>query len=480
MRTIVRVTGLPVIGCCLGLLAAQLVTQFTPPTYYASSSLVISAAPDQQSSGQGTASISLAQSLAPTIAKMAESREIAIDTADRLKLPSDAVVGQVTGRFEPGLQIVTVTAAAATGERSASIANAATESLIQRLSEFSIAQGVQIDARTLDRAAPPARPALPKPLLNDALGALAGLLSGLGLATARSRFDNHLSDSHTIEVRLGLPVLAVFPRLPRRFRQRHGRLLRHGPASTATETLLAGLDVFTESLSGRRILLTSVRNDDGKAMVAALLALRMASHSDRVTLAEGHPPGKATSPDGERLPTADRILFGLMKGGSGWSWGTPAPTVLASDPTDHRVYGRSGRDLLDDVDPRGDVVVHGPPILSGATATALVRKVDSVVLVVRRGSTDVAEAERAALLLRNLDVPFVGVVVVDGVDGMSRPAAWRSRHLDGPAEDHGRHRDSSTDSAVTAAGLGTPRPSGSRAERPKELAGFLPVGKLQK
>ncbi|MFV2127664.1 hypothetical protein ACFHWS_24460 [Micromonospora sp. LOL_013] len=463
VRAVARLAGLPVFGLCLGLLAAQLVTQWTPPTYQASASLLISAKGDGEVAGQETASITLAQSLAPTIARMAETREVAARAADSLRLPADEVVGQVTGQFEPGMQIVTVAAAARSADRAAAIANEAAAAVIGRLADFALAEQVQVDARVLDRATAPARPVLPKPTLNSALGAVAGLLVGLGLTTARNRFDNRLRDVQAVDAQLGLPVLAVFPQLPRRFAPRHVRMLRHGAATVAADALVAALSVFVDSLPGRRILVTSARHDDGKAMVAALLALRIADGRDNATLVEAQSTGQ-----GDPQPAADRIVLSFMERTFGRPAIGPVPTVVGADlvgqwPTGGQLDETIGR--TDD-----DLVLHAPPILTGTTAATLARKVDAVVLVVRRGDTDTADAKQASMLMRHLGVPFVGVVVVDGATMLSHRLSGHPDRFAAPGSDGGRHRRTDPPSGTeTPAAAATPTATAPRSTQSAAL-----------
>ncbi|MFY1635543.1 hypothetical protein ACN27F_20090 [Solwaraspora sp. WMMB335] len=474
LRVAVRIAGVPVLGLGLGLLAAQLVTQLTPPTYEASAALVVSARAGGGPDGQETASITLTQSLVPTIARVVESHEVAASAAERLDMPADAVVGQVTGRFEPGLQIINVAATAGSARAAAAVANAAADAVIRRLSDFPVAEGVRIDARVLDRAVPPGQPVLPKPALNLAFGALAGLLAGLGLATTRGRFDDRLRDPQAVEAELGLPVLAVFPQLPRDVRRRRLRVLRRTTVDVAADTLVAGLGVFVEALSGRRVMVTSARGDDGKALVAALLAVRMADCHDRVTLVENglRQPTRTGPP-----PTADRIVLSLLDGVAGSSHDAFAtPTVVGADLVARRTAdGADGTvdDLLDEITGRGDdVVVHAPAVLAGAAAVTLARRVDAVLLVVRRGVTTTADAKQAALLMRHLGVPFVGVVVVDGVRALPRRPADRQtevgrRRADprGAGGDHRRRPDSlgTSPGARTAVTTTAPRVPGRRS-----------------
>ncbi|GAB3933549.1 hypothetical protein GCM10027614_04670 [Micromonospora vulcania] len=280
-----RRVGVPLIGLCTGLAAAQGVTQLLPARYEAQASVLVTANPTEEDQ---PADLGLAQNLTPTIARLVGSREVALQTARTLRLPEQAVSGHVSGEFEPGLQIIAVHANARSGAQAAAIANAATVAVSEQLSRLDMGGSTSVTARVLDTASAPGKPAFPKPLLNGVLGALAGLLAGWGASILRERFDSRLRDSGQIEAQLGLPVIGVLPKLPRRFARHHAvALYRRTDVADAVRTTISTLSVLTAPLPHRRLLVTSAHDDDGKALVTALLGLGMADEHCRATLVDG-------------------------------------------------------------------------------------------------------------------------------------------------------------------------------------------------
>ncbi|MEH1127927.1 hypothetical protein [Micromonospora sp. CPCC 206061] len=435
-HAVLRHAGLPLLGLCVGLVGAQAVTEFTPPTFEATSSMVVTTEGVNRRANEALAGLTLAQSLAPTIAQLAESREVALDTANALGLPPEMVVGHLDSTFEPGVQIISVHATARSGTQAAAIANAAIGAVSRQLALLRTGAGDTITTRPLDRASPPSRPTNPRPPLNAAFGGLAGLLAGLGLSRMRARLDDRLRDLSQIEAQLGLPVLTVLPRLPRRFAYRHARMLfSRNDVAEAINAGVAALTVLTTSQPRRRLLVTSSHDDDSKALVAALLALGFAHHDDRVTLVEGQLRRPAIN--GHFPEAAGRTLQQVLADGH-----VPAPTghetitVLCGDPNEctpgsASTYGEPLGALLRTLADRDDtVIVHTPPVLAGADLAVLAQHVDGVVLVVRTGVTRKALARRAALLLQRLGLPLVGVIAV-GADGQRFP--WAFAPQDSPA-----------------------------------------------
>ncbi|WP_329110902.1 hypothetical protein OG792_17600 [Micromonospora sp. NBC_01699] len=432
LRAARRRVGLPLLGLCAGLAGAYAVTTFTPPTYRASATVMVVAGTRDDSGGVAQADIVLAQNLAPTIARLAESGEVARATAAALGLPERSVDGQISSSFELGMQIVTITASARTGSRAASVANAAVDAVTGQIARLRIAGESAVTAQPLDLAGAPSQPTSPKPSLNSALGALAGLLVGLGLASLRDRLDGRLRGLTRIEAQLGLPILGVFPRLPRRFLRGRARVAYARPGvRAATDAAVAAVTVLTTPLPRRRLLVTSVHDDDRTALVTGILALGLAGQAERVTLVEGQlnkPVIAGYFPDspGHTLQEA------VAEGDPAQPGESTGLSVLPADPVGLHLNAGSVRieqigALIDMFAARGDIVIsNAPPVLAGRELAELAQHADGVLLVVYPDSTGHSDASRASLLVQRLGVPLVGVLVVGaaGERADALPSAW--------------------------------------------------------
>ncbi|MEU8390718.1 hypothetical protein [Micromonospora sp. NPDC048842] len=431
-----RRVGVPLLGLCAGLAAAQGVTQLLPARYEAEASVLVSA---EQTDEDRPVDLALAQNLTPTIARLVGSREVALEAARSLQLPERAVLGHVSGEYELGLQIITVHASAGTGTQAAAIANAASRAVSQQLGRLDMGGSTSINARVLDTASPPARPAFPKPLLNGVLGALAGLLAGWGATILRDRFDSRLRDIGQIEARLGLPVIGVLPKLPRRFARHHAAALyARTNVADAVRATISTLSVLTAPLPRRRILVTSAHDDDGKALVTALLGLGMADEHCRATLVDGAVRDPVLSGHFPEAPhTWQQVL--AQKCPPVRLVDFPTLTVLPAEPREgadtealHELGG-----LLNALGEDEDcVIVHAPPILAGREISAFAQHADGVLLVVRAGRTNLDDSTRAARLVQQLGLPLAGVVVIGAVSRTDhRPSSEQPALVPGAAQD---------------------------------------------
>lgn len=414
--------ALPLLGLCAGLAAAQVLTPALPTRYEAQSSLLLVATPpDEDRSAER--SLALAQNLAPTVAKLVGSQEVAVETAKALSVPEQSLVGRVWGTYEPGLQIITIGASAPSARQAADLANAATAAVSKQLTRLKLGRDTPVATRVVDTASPPATASFPKPLLNSALGAMIGLLAGWCAMVLRDRFDPHVRDVGQVESQLMLPVVGALPPLPQRFARHHAAaLFARREVAEQTQATVAAVSMLTASIGRQRLLVTSVRNDDGATLLTALLGLGVAAEHRRITVVDG--------------TVRDPVLSGHFPDAS-FTWqqvvgeqrtpatlpGHPTLTVLPTEPQDCLTPQRTRElaDLLNALEETEEaVLVHAPPVLASSDTAVLAQHVDGVLLVVVAGRTRLAEAARAARLLRQLNLPLVGVIAVGAADQTSR------------------------------------------------------------
>jgi capsular polysaccharide biosynthesis protein len=444
-----RRAAIPVAGLCAGLAGAAIVTGLTPRSYEATSTVMVHTGDD----------LPLARSIAPTVARIAQSQEVAQNAAARAGLPPGLVVGHIASAAEPGLEIITISARARDGADAAAIANAAADELTGQLTRLHVAGTVTASVDTIDPATVPTAPVSPKTPLNLALGGFVGLLAGLGLMSLRDRADDRLRGVTDIERRLELPALVLLPTLTHRsLSSRVRALYGRRDIAAAVDAAVAGLAVFFSPLSGRRLVVTGVQDDEGTAAVAGLLALGLAGHRHRVTLLEGQ---SRTPALGRHFPVADRTVTQALTEG-------PPPhrdgltVITAGTPKRHAPAEsfHSGQicQLIDTHAGRDEVVVAtAAPVLAGADLPALADHADGVLLVVHAQQTTGADALRAVLLLQRLEVPFIGLAVIGttGEKSSPWPTSWRglpvSRRADRLTQPVGRQRSDAAHQAAAAA-----------------------------
>jgi Mrp family chromosome partitioning ATPase len=271
---------------------------------------------------------------------------------------------------------------------------------------------------TGDVKAPGSRPG--RALLLGAFGLLVGVVGAFGV----DRFDDRIRSKSGAEGALGVPILVEVPRIPRSDR---GRILA-GPQSSFIEAfrgLRPMVDRWGQSaVNGdghRLIVVSSPTGREGTTTTVAHLAAVL-GETGRMVLAMSadlrHPrlhvyfdrprePGLTDvlrgAPDVRHL--TDLNLATTIRGVRFVSSGAPVrnPSPLLEHLGGHL---RAARSL-------GDVVlVDGPPLLPTSDGAEVARHADGVLLVVRAGHTSVGAAARSAELLRRLNIPLIGAVLV--------------------------------------------------------------------
>jgi succinoglycan biosynthesis transport protein ExoP len=450
LRSLLKLAILPVVGVLAGLATAQLATSLIAPTYRATASVIIKPVVKKKAESQ-VGDVNLALNLATSVARLAESRDVASATAEQLHIPESEVFGKVTATSEPGNQIVTVQVEGATGVAVAAIANTAAKATGTLFTELRPSGTSNIVVEALDEAAIPANPIAPRPLLNNTLGAAAGLLIGIGVGSMLGRTEDRFRRLIDVERDLALPTLAAIRRLPvlrggsaRQFyRRRSNQLVSDGLLSAVS--ILGTPEIRRRIVGpnagelGRRILITSVGDDRATPFIAALVAVSLSRHHQGTAVLEGERRrrGLARYTRGHGVRTVDHALGAAP----GTAVTDEVLTVLPIEEVTE-YFGRHPRPeqlgaLVDALAANADnVVVTAPPVLAGPGLPALAEHADVVILVVASNRVSRAEAGRAALLVRRLGVALAGTVVTGTAtdeDGW-QPSAWKDPEVDESAD----------------------------------------------
>jgi capsular exopolysaccharide synthesis family protein len=296
-----------------------------------------------------------------------------------------------------------------------------------------------------------------------ALGSLLGLALGVGLALLLDRMNTSIHRREQVDFLLNLPELAVIPQLATLRRSSLSRLAGTAGGKNGTKVIAgsAGRALITTSevqsigaeayrvlrtslLFSRgperlcMILVTSPAPGDGKTTVAANLAACFAQQGMRVLLMDCdlrrgrlhslfnavREPGltdvvlgrsmledaiRTTDTEGLFLLTTGRVL--------------QLPAELLGSP--------SMRDLLQRLRLEYEVVVlDTAPVLAASDTAVLATEVDTSILVLRAGQTDVTQAQLAVRQLRSVGGEVIGAVLNDqdnvlkGYDGYNYGAYY--------------------------------------------------------
>jgi succinoglycan biosynthesis transport protein ExoP len=429
--TLLRSLAVIALATCGSLAGAYVITSQLSPTYQARSSVAVTYADDARPTGStglraanGEADespafdLSMVQAMVPTIAHMAESRNVAMAAARSAHVPPEQVIGRADADYEPGDTIITLTASASTASGASAMADAVADVVHEQVSDGRMVLGRRgvLAAQPLDRASSPEAPTTPNLPVNLALSGTLGLLIGIAVVALGAQANTRLRTSVQIEAELGLTVLGTIPRA-RRTRGGVRKAFRRRRVAASVRATIAALSPYAD-LPCRRLLVTSPTESDAKTFVAALLGMGFAEQEFQTTLIDTDfgRPRLATHFPGDVGEDLRRLLVTDAQ--------PPARRRDALRLVSAEAIPRSvGRRLLSSlpfrtfveeaVPPCDVVVLNGPPVLVGGDLSALAEHADAAILVVTTGSTRSSDARLAVQILRQLGVPVAGAVVAN-------------------------------------------------------------------
>lgn len=277
------------------------------------------------------------------------------------------------------------------------------------------------DVRALDRAVSPEKPITNTAPRIIAIGFLASLGFGLGLALLLDRLDRRLRYPEQVTSDLGLPILGAVPHLTR---SRSGLGGEDGqPVIEALRGTRLNILHAYGATGPLVVTVTSPGPGDGKSFLSSNLALAFSDAGYRTLLIDGDTrrgalhrilgvgrvPGLTDALE-ELSSTAARGVIqttehaGLEFIGSGTRTRT-GPELVGSN---------SMARLLADLRTRYSVIiVDSPPLGAGVDAFALGTLTGSLLLVLRTGTTDRQLASAKLDVLDRLPVRILGAVLND-------------------------------------------------------------------
>lgn len=271
-------------------------------------------------------------------------------------------------------------------------------------------------ATVIERPGVPLIPVKPVPSRNMAMGLVAGVLLGIGVALTRQVTDRSVRTRAKLEELSGVPTLAELPARPK-IASRFGADGSFDDAVRAFRTRL--LKVIGPD--ARRVLLAAPFGGEGTTTTALNLASSFAELGDRALVVEGD----------VRKPAIARIMG--IKSGIGLADiladRDVAPIEAVSATPEDKVFMLASRNARDDeILPRSTnlanvvqdlatrfdrTIIDSPPVLATADAGLLADTAEATVLVVRSGRTTFDEVTDAMHALRSAGIKVVGTVLTD-------------------------------------------------------------------
>jgi polysaccharide biosynthesis transport protein len=309
-------------------------------------------------------------------------------------------------------------------EREAQAARSLYETLLQNFAEIGARQDfIRPDVRVLSLAKVPESPSSLSPKMFAAAGFTVSLVFGGLLALLRERLDHGLRGARETRAALGLPVLALVPKLGsiKEYQKPH-RYLAAKPLSVYCEAVRSVYTALrlgeTDGSSSNVVLITSALPGEGKTTFAVSLAAFAACTGHRTLLVDfdlRHPRVA------EELGLPDVGL--LDSGGRARSFAEmlqrdPETGVdvllIAGHPEPTSFFDRPKRitDLLDELAKDYELVIldSAPAIVASETRVAALHA-DKVIYAVRWGETSEIVARDGLHALKEAGANVVGAVI---------------------------------------------------------------------
>ena len=269
-----------------------------------------------------------------------------------------------------------------------------------------------------------ARPVSGGQAMNAPLGALIGLLLGVGAVFFLEYLDRSIQSSTDVESALGLPVLGVIPEFDQDPEGRPIPLVAEqdpdGLASEAYRVLRTNLAFSTSREKPLSTLLfTSPGPGEGKSTTVANLATVLAALGDRTLIVDADLRRGALHEIFDLLDSpglSDLLVGGIDAREAIRPEVRPNLDVLPSGQRPPNPSELLGSGAMSDMIAswRGQyrwILLDAPPVLAVTDPAVLATKTDATVVVVRAGETDRRAAWRAFEQLRRIDVRVAGAVL---------------------------------------------------------------------
>lgn len=299
----------------------------------------------------------------------------------------------------------------------------------------------------------------PRPKRSAILGALLGLVLGIGLAFLTEALDKRVRTEKEIEETLGIPLLGRIPRPSRTLRSANQLVMLVEPTGVHAQTfrrLRTTLEFVNFEQGARKILVTSALPREGKSTTVANLAVAMGRAGRRVALADldlrrpflhvffatGSDHGftdvvinrtklaRAVRPIA--LPGSSSLSAGQSQNGSSAAADVATngrgdvesvlhvlPAGSIPPAADEFLERERVSAVLDDLSDQFDVVfLDAPPLLAVGDVMSLSTKVDAIVVVVRLGIHR-RQLDELARQLKACRAPALGFVLTGASHGDS-------------------------------------------------------------
>ena len=416
---VLRRRYLALVLCLVAGIAGALALNHKTKPVYQSTALVFVNVPTAGSVQSGVQGVLLTADLLPSYAQIASSRSVVDKVRTQLGLPDglDQLRSRISAKALPQKLILEIDVKDHDPIRAQSIADATTQALAATVAELESSRAPEtvVKLQVVD-AATVGKKISPRTKYNTALGVLLGLAAGLVLALALEALDRSIKTGAQAESATHAPVLGIIPRWTRS----DGAIAVLGDGVTAEtyRTLRTSVMFADPDNRPRVVMVTSPSEGEGKTSTAVNLAIALAQSGERTVLVDADlrrsSVARMLGLEGA-VGVTNVIMRTVALEDAVQTW-QDTLQVLPAGPTpvnpSEIVGSQAMARLLTDLRERADVVViDSPPVIPVTDAVVLSTQVDGVVLVVRAGRTQRAQAGEARRRLDGVQSPVLGALL---------------------------------------------------------------------
>ncbi len=417
------------ITICLSLvvtvLGAIVINWKTTPLYEASTRLFVSTTPASAESylSEIYAGASFSQERIKSYTALLRGETLHQRTIEKLGPEMNDMTATVKASAETGTVLIDLSVVDESPIRARDFANAMSDEFVVMVEELETREGstTSFSGVIVEQAATaPETPVVPKKERNIAIGVLAGLILGIGLAVTRELFDKTVKNSGPLEQITGAKLLGSIPFDKKRQKEPAANFDSEddSPTAEAFRKLRTHVQFLSTDNPPRVIVVASAMPSEGKSTTAINLALALveAGHSVLLLDADMRRPtlaGRVNLVDSVGLSTVlsnQASLDEVLQESS-----FPGLTVLAAGDTPSNpselLGSMAAKQLFSDVRARFDyVIVNSPPLLAVTDPAVLAVNADGVLLLARFGKTTRGELAHATRNLKDLGASIFGAV----------------------------------------------------------------------
>lgn len=309
-------------------------------------------------------------------------------------------------------------------ERQAEASRTLYQSFLSRSKELAQMDFAQTDARVISAAEPPLKPSSPKKGLILAIAFVLGCALGTGLMFLLEMLDAGFRTSSQMEQELATPLLGVLGELSHDDIPAGGlaNYVVNKPTSAFTEGLRAvrtAMQFAHPDKPAQVVLVSSSIPEEGKSLFSISLAQLTAQGNHRVLLVDADMRRPSVSNQLGLKPKAGlaEVLVGQVKLKDVLQTLPETkldvlPSLPNSQFSQELLGSQKMRDLIAEWRKTYDmIVIDSPPVMAVSDAITLAAMADSMMFMVRWGSTPRALAVNAVKLLRSCHAPLTGTVM---------------------------------------------------------------------